>query len=62
MPIVYQTTSKNKFKTIKQYTHLADNSNLARQDKYARVCPLYNLANQSLKQFEYWHQDYAIDD
>ena len=40
---------------------LADNSNLDRQDKDAKVHLLYNLANIFLKQFGYWHQDYAID-
>ena len=40
---------------------LADNSNLDRQDKDAKVCPLYNLAYIFLKQFGYWHQDCAID-
>ena len=51
MPIVYQTIGKTKFKTIKEYTHLADNSNLDRQDKYAKVHPLYHFANKFLKQF-----------
>ena len=47
---------------IKKYKHFADNSNLDRQDNYAKVHPLYNLANKSLKQFGYWHQEYAIDE
>ena len=71
MSVVYQTISKNKFKTIKNYIHLADNSNFDRQDKYAKILilsvqvtvrPLYDMENKSLKQFGYWHQDYTIDE
>ena len=47
---------------IKKYKHFADNSNLDRQDNYAKVHPLYNLANKFLKQFGYWHQEYATDE
>ena len=70
MPVVYQTISKNKFRTKKIYA-FGRCSNLYRQDKYAKililsvqvtVCPLYDLANNSLKQFRYWHQDYTIDE
>ena len=62
MPIVYKSISKNKFSMIKKYTHLSDNTTLDKADKYAKVRPLYNLTNASLKQFGYWHQNYAIDE
>ena len=42
--------------------HLADNDNLDKNDKYAKVRPFYDLANESLKQFGYWHNDYSIDE
>ena len=70
MPVVYQTISKNKFRTKKIYA-FGRYSKLYREDKYAKililsvqvtVCPLYDLANNSLKQFRYWHQDYTIDE
>ena len=47
---------------IKKYTHLSDNTILDKTDKYAKFRPLYNLTNASLKQFGYWHQNYAIDE
>ena len=50
-PMVYQCISKNKFRLIKKYTHLADNSQLDKSDKYAKVRPLYDIANKSLQQF-----------
>ena len=62
MPIVYKSISKNKFSMIKKYTHLSDNTTLDKADKYAKVRPLYDLTNASLKQFGYWHQNYAIDE
>ena len=54
--------SKNKFYTIKKYTHLANNGDLDKTDKYAKVRPLYDLANKSFIQYGYWHQDYSIDE
>ena len=53
MPIVYKSISKNKFSMIKKYTHLPDNTTLDKADKYAKVRPLYDLTNASLKQFGY---------
>ena len=47
--MVYQHISKNKFRLIKKYTHLADNSQLDKSDKYAKVRPLYDTANKSLQ-------------
>ena len=47
---------------IKKYTHLPDNTTLDKADKYAKVHLLYNLTNASLKQFGYWHQNYAINE
>ena len=62
MPIVYKSISKNKFSMIKKYTHRSDNTTLDKADKYAKVRPPCNLTNASLKQFGYWHQNYAIDE
>ena len=31
-------------------------------DKYAKVRPLYDLANKSFIQYSYWHKDYSIDE
>ena len=61
-PMFQKTISKNKFYRIKQYTHCADNHNLDKIDKLAKVRPLDNIANKSVKQFGYWHKDYLIDE
>ena len=53
---------KNRFFEIKRYTNSANNATLDNKDKYAKVRPLYDLCNKSLKQFGYWHKDYSIDE
>lgn len=60
--MVYQAISKNRFKQIKRFLHLADNSTIDLTDKFAKVRPLYDLTNKSLQQFGFWHKDYSIDE
>ena len=52
-PMVHKVISKNKFYQIKKYTHCADNNNLDKSDKQAKVRPLYDIVNKSAKQFGY---------
>ena len=49
VPLVYEVISKNKFKQMKKYTHLSDNTQLDKSDKYAKVRPLYDITNRSLQ-------------
>ena len=42
MPIFSSTMSKERFRLIKRYLHIADNSSLA-QSKVAKILPLYEL-------------------
>ena len=59
--MVYKAINKNKFYQIKEYTYCADNNNFDKSDKIAKVPPLNDIANKSVKQFSYWHKDYTID-
>ena len=43
--------SKNRFKEIKHLFHLADNSNLRKDDEIAKIRPLMELLLKNLKQF-----------
>ena len=61
-PMVDKTIRKNKFYQIKKYTHCANNNNLDKTDKLAKVRPLYDTAHKSVKQFRYWHKEYSIDE
>ena len=42
MPIFSSTMSKDRFRLMKRYLHIADNSSLA-QSKVAKILPLYEL-------------------
>ena len=55
IPLVHEVISKNKFKQMKKYTHLSENTQLDKSDKYAKVRLLYDIANRSLHQFGFWH-------
>ena len=50
-PIVSKFISKNRFTLIKKYIHLANNEDLNKNDKFAKVRPLYDIANKSLHKF-----------
>ena len=45
VPFVFENLSKNRFLLDKKYLHFADNDNLDKTDKFAKVRPLYDLAN-----------------
>ena len=62
VPFVYKNLSKNRFLLDKKYLHFADNDSLDKTDKFAKIRPLYDLANESLVQFGYWHKDYSVDE
>ena len=62
IPMVYQAISKNRFFQIKKYLYCADNQNLGLSDKLAKVRPIYDLMNTSIKQFSFWHKDFYIDE
>ena len=59
--IVRDSLSRSDFEKIKKYLHLADNDNL-RPVKFAKVLPLYDAANRSLKQFGFLHSSLSIDE
>ena len=60
--VLSNSISRNNFEKLKRYTHLADNENLEAGVKFAKVMPLYHLANKSLKQFGCFHNSYSIDE
>ena len=47
---------------MKKYTHLSDNTQLDKSDKYVQVKLLYDITNRSLPQFGFWYLDYSIDE
>lgn len=61
-PLVSNNMSRNRFKEIKKFVHLADNNNLILTDKMAKVRPLQTLICQKFCQFGYMHEKLSIDE
>ena len=59
---VSNAMSRKRFETIMRYLHLADNENLAQNDKYAKVRPLFDLLNIRFSQYLPNQQNLSIDE
>lgn len=62
LDIVKQCMSKNRFKSIKRNLHLADNSNLDKSDKFAKLRPFFNIMNKKFMQFDVFAYNLSIDE
>ena len=60
-PFFASIISRDRFKLIKRYLHIADNSNLA-QSKMAKVLPLYDRLKENCLQYGIFHQFLSIDE
>jgi hypothetical protein len=60
-PIFPKTMSRDRFRTIKRYMHLADNNCLV-QSKVAKVLPLLQLLRKQCQQFGIFHEFLSIDE
>lgn len=60
-PIFAKTMSRYRFKTIKRYLHVADNSNLV-QSKVAKVAPLSDMLRRNCQQFGVFHEVLSTDE
>ena len=54
--------ARNRFLKVKEYLHITDNQNLEKGNKVAKVKPLYDAFNVSLKQFGILHDKLSIDE
>ena len=54
--------SRNRYQKIKHYFHLADNDNLEKGNKVAKVQPIYDSFNRNIKQFGLLHSTLSIDE
>ena len=62
VPLVAKQMPRNKFIAMKKYVHVADNENLTKGDKMAKVRPLIDAVNESLQQFGIFHKELSIDE
>ena len=60
--VVSEAMSRDTFQQIKKYIHLADNQQLTKGDKAAKVQEVYNLLNKSLQQFGMFHANLSVDE
>ena len=60
-PIFSSTMSRDRFRLIKRYLHIADNSNLS-QSKVAKILPLYERLKENCLRFGFFHQFLSIDE
>ena len=60
-PVFRKTMSRDRFRIIKRYLHLADNSNLA-SSKMAKVLPLLEMLKKNCQQFGVFHEFLSIDE
>ena len=59
---IVSAMTKNRYQTIKKYFHVADNQNLEKGNKAAKVQPLYDKLNHNLKRFGVLHHQLSIDE
>ena len=59
---VSNTMSRKRFRSLKRYAHFVDNTKLDKNDKYAKVRPLYDQLNEQLVQFGVFSEHLSIDE
>ena len=62
VPLVGAAMSRNRFKEIKKYLHMADNDTLPQSDKYGKIRPVYDILNAKLKQFGTFSKTLCVDE
>ena len=62
VPFISETMSRDRFLKIKQYFHVADNQNLEKGNKVAKVAFLYKAMNKTLSQWGIFHKKLSIDE
>ena len=62
IPIVSKAMRTASFRHIKRRIHFADNHNLEKGNKIAKVAPVYTSVNTTLAKFGVFHEDQSIDE
>ena len=62
VPFISETMSRDRFLKIKKYFHVADNQNLGKRNKVAKVAFLYEAMNKNLSQWGIFHKKLSIDE
>ncbi|XP_037937390.1 uncharacterized protein LOC119670695 [Teleopsis dalmanni] len=62
IPIVKEARTRNEFRHVKRFLHIADNNSLDSNDRFAKVTPLIALVNKKFMQFGVFHEYLSIDE
>lgn len=62
VPLVKNCMSRNKFRNIKRNLHLCDNAKLDKNDKFAKLRPLFDAINKKNLQFGLFSHNLSIDE
>ncbi|KAI8121783.1 PiggyBac transposable element-derived protein 2 [Lucilia cuprina] len=62
VPAVKLCMPRNKFLDIKKFIHFSNNFNLDKNDKKAKIRPLYEIINKKFMQFGIWEEDLSVDE
>lgn len=62
VPFVKNAMSRNRFLEIKKNIHLADNDQLDKNDKFAKIRPLITLLNKNYLKYGIFRQHLSIDE
>ena len=60
VPFISETMSRDRFLQIKKHFHVADNQNLEKGTKVAKVAFLYKAMNKNLSQWGIFHKKWNI--
>ncbi|XP_036329436.1 piggyBac transposable element-derived protein 3-like [Rhagoletis pomonella] len=60
--LIKECISRDRFKRIKQFFHVCDNSALDMKNKFAKVAPLNDLLNKKFLQFGVFSHNLSIDE
>ncbi|XP_046399947.1 piggyBac transposable element-derived protein 3-like [Ischnura elegans] len=61
-PLVRNVMSRNRFEEIKRWLHLADNSHLGVNDKFAKLRPFFDKLNERFAKFGIFSHELSIDE
>uniref|UniRef100_A0A336M992 CSON012399 protein n=1 Tax=Culicoides sonorensis TaxID=179676 RepID=A0A336M992_CULSO len=61
-PLISNSISRDRFRVMLQNIHVCDNTSLGKNDKFAKVRPLFDLLNKKFKEFAPHHQMHSVDE
>lgn len=62
IPIVSTVMPRNRFRMLKKYFHLVDNTQLEAGDKLGKIAPFYDEIGKHFRKFGFFHENLSIDD